>query len=197
MMLYLIRHGESTGNRQRLLFGASDHMLTDLGRSQAEMVRSKMADVALDACFCSPLLRASETARICFEGRGIDIIPCPELREQHMGCFEDTDFPTLQKEHPEVMFAVMNGWYHYLPDGGERFSDVCSRAVSGLNAILQHGGNIAIVAHNGPLCAITAYLLGTDPARFDSFYFSHGCYTAFDLGNVIHGNRAVLMAFNK
>ena len=34
--IYLVRHGQSVGNEQKLFFGWSDHPLTDLGRDTLE-----------------------------------------------------------------------------------------------------------------------------------------------------------------
>ncbi|MCQ2452533.1 MAG: histidine phosphatase family protein [Oscillospiraceae bacterium] len=180
MKLYLIRHGESIGNQQQLLFGHSDHPLTPLGREQAARVKEKLAGISIDRCFCSPLKRAHETARICFEGRQIPLIPCPSLQEQDMGLYEDMDFPTLQKEHPEVMQAVMKDWYTYCPEGGESYRQVCQRVVSWLDTLAEETGSLAIVAHNGSLSALAAHLLCQDVSRFDRFYFQHGCYSVID-----------------
>ena len=197
MILYLIRHGESEGNRRRLLFGVSDHPLTDLGRQQAAEVRDKMADLPVSVCYSSPLLRARETAEICFAGRGVEILPLPEVMEQDMGRCEDMDFYSMEKEHPEVMQAVRNGWYGFLPEGGESFAHVCERAVAGLEKVLRRNEDAAIVAHNGPLAAITAHLLGVPPEDFDRFYNRHGCYSAFELDPTRPGSRVALMCFNK
>ena len=197
MKLYLIRHGESVGNRKRLLFGRSDYPLTELGREQAAEVRDKMAENPVSVCFSSPLIRARETAEICFAGRGVEILPLPEVMEQDMGRYEDMDFYSMETEHPEVMQAVMNGWYGFLPEGGESFAAVCERAVAGLEKVLERGEDAAIVAHNGPLSAIATHLLGVPQERFDRFYNRHGCYSAFDVDLSRPDGRTVLLCFNK
>ena len=197
MKLYLIRHGESVGNQKRLLFGRSDYPLTELGREQAAQVRDKMAENPVSVCYSSPLMRARETAEICFAGRGVDILPLPEVMEQDMGRYENMDFPTMEAEHPEVMDAVMHGWYGFLPEGGESFAQVCLRATAGLDAVLRCGEDAAIVAHNGPLAAIVTHLLGVPQERFDLFYNRHCCYSAFELDPSRPGSRTILLCFNK
>ena len=197
MRLYLIRHGESEGNRMRLLFGRTDYPLTELGREQAAEVRDKMAENPVSVCYSSPLLRARETAEICFAHRGVEILPLPEVMEQNMGRYERMDFPTMEAEHPEVMNAVMNGWHGFLPQDGESFEQVGERAVTGLNTVLARGEDAAIVAHNGPLSAIVTHLLGVPLERFDRFYNRHGCYSAFDVDVSRPDGRVILLCFNK
>ena len=197
MKLYLIRHGESVGNQKRLLFGRSDYPLTELGRGQAAQVRDKMEENPVAVCFSSPLLRAQETAEICFAHRGVEILPLPEVMEQDMGRYEDMDFYSMEAEHPEVMQAVMNGWYGFLPEGGESFAEVCDRAIAGLNKVFEQGQDAAIVAHNGPLSAIVTHLLGVPHERFDRFYNRHGCYSAFELDPSRPDSRIILLCFNK
>ena len=197
MKLYLIRHGESVGNQKRLLFGRTDYPLTELGREQAAQVRDKMGENPVSVCYSSPLLRAWETAEICFAHRGVEILPLPDVMEQDMGRYEDMDFYSMEAEHPEVMQAVMNGWYGFFPEGGESFAEVCERAVSGLKKVLARGEDAAIVAHNGPLSAIATQLLGVPHDRFDRFYNRHGCYSAFELDPARPDGRVVLLCFNK
>ena len=62
----LLRHGQSTGNAEGIFSGLLDVPLTAIGREEA----ASAADLLDDAClwprtwFCSPLLRAHETATI-------------------------------------------------------------------------------------------------------------------------------------
>ncbi|MGO1120719.1 histidine phosphatase family protein [Rhodovibrionaceae bacterium A322] len=81
----LIRHGETTANRDHLIAGRLDVPLTDKGRRQAEALLTFPwpADLTL---FSSPLSRARETCARAFPGRDFQVHP--DLRERDWGCFE-------------------------------------------------------------------------------------------------------------
>ena len=85
MLLYLVRHGESVGNLNKLIFGHSDHPLTESGLNDAKDVAEKLKDTHIERCYTSTLQRASHTADICFGHRGIPMVYSDDLREQNMG----------------------------------------------------------------------------------------------------------------
>ena len=62
MKLYLVRHGQSTGNIGGTLMGQSDHPLTALGEAQARAVAGRLAPVGPMPVFSSDLPRARTTA---------------------------------------------------------------------------------------------------------------------------------------
>ena len=73
-MLYIMRHGRTDWNDLRKLQGRTDIPLNDAGREMADAARKEYADVRFDICFCSPLVRARETAEILLRGRDVPII---------------------------------------------------------------------------------------------------------------------------
>lgn len=81
----LIRHGETTANRDGIIAGHLDVPLTEQGRSQARAL-SRHPWPEQIALFCSPLDRAMETARLGFPGHQATCLP--GLRERHWGQFE-------------------------------------------------------------------------------------------------------------
>ena len=74
MKIYVLRHGETSWNRQRLLQGRSDVELNENGRKLAKETAEGMADIPFDLVFTSPLKRAKETAEIVLNGRDIPIV---------------------------------------------------------------------------------------------------------------------------
>ena len=63
-MLYIIRHGKTDWNVRHKMQGRTDIPLNEEGRQMAEAAREDYRDVHFDICFCSPLIRAKETAEI-------------------------------------------------------------------------------------------------------------------------------------
>ena len=61
--LYLVRHGETDYNRQRIVQGRRINCeLNVTGRAQARALARRLASVPVDAVFSSTLRRAEETA---------------------------------------------------------------------------------------------------------------------------------------
>lgn len=61
--IYLIRHGQSANNAQSEELRVSDPGLTDVGQQQAAALAAWFDQHRVDYLYCSPFLRALETAR--------------------------------------------------------------------------------------------------------------------------------------
>src|SRR4051794_37077927 len=86
--LYLIRHGATEANLAspaRLQGRRQDPPLARLGVRQAEATRALLAICPLDACYCSPLSRAVQTAAIVAEPHGLTPQPLAALTECDVG----------------------------------------------------------------------------------------------------------------
>ena len=88
MSLYIMRHGKTDWNEKHKLQGRTDVPLNEEGRRMAEKAREEYKDVHCDVCWCSPLIRAKQTAGILLRGRDIPIITDDRLREMSFGIYE-------------------------------------------------------------------------------------------------------------
>jgi broad specificity phosphatase PhoE len=70
--MVLVRHGETTPNRQGLLLGRADPPLTDRGRRQADELAVQLGALQPVAVFTSPLARARDTAAPIAAAAGCD-----------------------------------------------------------------------------------------------------------------------------
>ena len=66
-MLYIMRHGKTDWNAKHKLQGRTDIPLNEEGIQMAEQAKEKYKDVNFDICYCSPLVRAKQTAEIVLE----------------------------------------------------------------------------------------------------------------------------------
>ena len=112
-------HQTSEDNLAGLASGHCDTPLSDLGREQAAERREEMRDEHFDAAFCSDLVRATETATIVLEGRGIAAVADSRLRELDYG--ELTHRPV-----PEVLGQALEHVDVPYP-GGESYVDATER----------------------------------------------------------------------
>ena len=193
MKLYLVRHGESLCNVERMLYGRTDCALTDKGREQARAVGEKLAGTAIERCVASPLIRAADTARIALAGRGVPIELDGRLMEQDMGEWENVHFPTLLEQEPELMRAMLTDWTQVVPPGGESYASVRARVEAVIAEAAASGRDTLFVAHNGPLSTVLALLLNMPDSAVNSLWFEQGCWSSVELRD----GMARLCYFNK
>lgn len=149
-MLYIMRHGKTEWNALRKLQGRTDIPLNEQGRTMALQAWEEYQTVNIDICYCSPLIRAVETAQIVLKNRNIPIITDDRLVEMGFGDFEgensfqDFDCPinVLFKE-PEKYVASVGG--------AETFDELFERTGAFLKEVIQpqlkEGKDILIVGH--------------------------------------------------
>ena len=89
-MLYIMRHGKTDWNIQHKLQGRTDIPLNEEGRQMAKQAREDYLNIPIDICYCSPLIRARETAELVLQGRNIPILYDDRLIEMGFGIYEGT-----------------------------------------------------------------------------------------------------------
>jgi broad specificity phosphatase PhoE len=167
-LLYLIRHGATEANLARparLQGRGHNPPLARLGVRQAEATRDFLAIRPVDVCYCSPLLRAVQTATIVAAPHGLEPIPVPELIECDVGRWEGADWATIRQQEAENyrQFHANPGRFGY--PGGESLRDVHARVAPAIGNLLQeHAGQaILVVAHHVVNRTYLAGLLGLSP----------------------------------
>lgn len=116
-MIYIMRHGKTDWNAKHKLQGRTDIPLNEDGRHMAEAANKEYGDVHFDICYCSPLLRAKETAEIVLRGHDVPIVVDERLTEMGFGTyegiensFEIPDCPINELfHHPESYRPVEKG----------------------------------------------------------------------------------------
>lgn len=171
-VLYLIRHGATEANlaRPARLQGCRHNSpLARLGIRQAEATRDFLAIRPIDHCYCSPLLRAVQTAAIMASPHGLTPQPIEALVECDLGQWEGLDWQTIRRHDPESYRRFHANPAHFGYPGGETFTRVHARATSAIEDLLQRhtGEALLIVAHQIVNRTYLAGLLGLplDQAR--------------------------------
>jgi broad specificity phosphatase PhoE len=163
--LYLIRHAATAANlaRPARLQGRNcDPPLAPAGVRQAEATRDLLANRTIDACYCSPLLRAVQTAEIVAAPHRLAPIPVAELTECDVGAWEGLDWGTIRDRDPEAYRRYMADPAAVRYPGGESFADVHTRAAPALDRLLaDHPGQaLLVVSHHVVNRTYLAGLLG-------------------------------------
>ncbi len=163
MEIYIVRHGETVWNAQKLLQGSADIELNERGRELAGITGRNLEDVHFDIIYSSPLIRAYETACLIRGHRNIQIIRDDRLKELCFGVNEGKNFPELleDKDDPFHYFFDKPELYK-APEGGESFVQICKRAEKFMKEIVEPINNrvrrILIVAHGAMNKALLCYI---------------------------------------
>jgi broad specificity phosphatase PhoE len=169
-VLYLLRHGATAANLAsppRLQGRRHDPPLAQLGVRQAEATRDFLAVRPVGHCYCSPLLRAVQTAAIVAAPHGIAPQPLEALTECDVGDWEGLDWATVRARHPEAYRRHHADPAAFGYPGGESFDAVHARAAPALEALLQAhpGETLLVVGHHAVNRTYLAGLLGLPPGR--------------------------------
>lgn len=98
MELYIIRHGETVWNRQRRTQGRVRNMLSSNGKKELNNLAIKLKNINYDFIYCSPLLRAIQSANIINKFHNKQIIKDERLTDFDQGIFTGRYFNSLTNE---------------------------------------------------------------------------------------------------
>jgi len=169
-IMYLIRHGATEANLAqpaRLQGRRHNPPLARLGIRQAELTRDFLAVRPIDQCFCSPLLRAVQTASIIAAPHGLSPQPLDELTECDVGNWEGMDWQAIRYLDADGYRRFMENPAEFGYPGGESFKDVFQRVSRTLNGLLtKHADqSVLVVAHHVVNRTFLASLLGLTPEQ--------------------------------
>ncbi len=169
-MLYIIRHGRTDWNDLHKLQGRTDVPLNAEGRAMAEKARLEYADIHFDICFCSPLIRARETAEILLRGRGIPIVTDARLVEMSFGVCEGVENSFQIPDCPVNPLFLSPERYTDPPEGAESLQQLFDRTGEFLrekvDPLLRQGLDVLIVGHGAMNSSIICQRRGLPLSQF-------------------------------
>ena len=121
--VYLARHGETAYNHEGRFQGQQQVPLNDTGRAQAVELAERAASYGFQALWCSPLLRARETADIVAARSGLEPKEDARLMETDAGDWTDLTFADVRAKTPELFDAFAAADPEFAFPGGESFAE--------------------------------------------------------------------------
>ena len=151
--LYLVRHGKPQyPDEHSYCVGQTDFSLSMLGHLQAVLLNEELSD-KISGVYCSPLLRAVETA-----GHMAPELPhiiVSDLSERNLGEWDGLSFDEIRQRWPDIYKARGNNPDHPIP-GAETPAASGFRFSQAVHKILcASEGDIAVVTHTD---VISSYL---------------------------------------
>lgn len=201
MRLLLIRHAESTGNRQGRLQGRADFPLTEHGRRQAQELAAALSRLPVTAVSSSPIRRALHTAEAIAGPLGLKVEAHPALQEYDFGELSGLTWPEIRERRPHLIEQLLSDsadFPHYPgEEGREAFRE---RVCGALWAIAdRHAGEeaVAVVTHAGPIAVFLLDVLQRSYQRPIPFTLDNASVTTVEIAEPQPFRpRAVLVGLN-
>jgi broad specificity phosphatase PhoE len=121
-LVYLARHGQTAYNHEGRFQGQQAIPLDDVGRAQAAELAERAAGYGFAALWCSPLLRARETADAVAARIGLEPREDARLMETDAGDWTDLSFAEVRATSPELFDAFAAADADFAFPGGESFA---------------------------------------------------------------------------
>lgn len=162
MKLYMVRHGQTTGNVAGLIYGQVDYPLTQKGRDQAALIRPILEKVKFDRVYSSDLSRAIETQQIALPG--VEGIKTPLLREFDVGNLTDLPYAEAEEKYALQLEEARTNGYDWF--GGESYDQIWDRMRKLLDILeADPCENVIAFSHNGMLGFMLQLVLGVRFSR--------------------------------
>jgi broad specificity phosphatase PhoE len=149
--LFLIRHGESTWNREHRIQGQLDPPLSPDGRHQAKLLADRLAGKTFAGVYASDLQRAFQTAEVIGDLLGIEASAMTSLREIYLGEWEGLRIQEIAQRFPAAWAAWVEEPDWDVVPGGEGAVPFDARVSAALDDIFRRHeqGDVLVVTHGG------------------------------------------------
>ena len=163
--LILVRHGQSTYNKENRFTGWKDVDLTDKGVNEAVSSATLLEGISIDLAFTSNLMRAQKTLDLILKGLDVelDITKNEALNERDYGSLVGQNKFEAAQKYGEEQVQIWRRSYDIPPPDGESLKMTLERTIPYFKNIilplLAENNNIIISAHGNSIRSIVMYLL--------------------------------------
>lgn len=167
MKIYMIRHGMTIANEQKLYCGQTDVSLTENGKKELEEKGQTFSypDLKGLKVYTSGLLRTEQTLQALFGE--VDHTPLPDFMEINFGDFEMHSYQELQFDGEFIDWCTGDNEANIPPgEGAESGYMMQDRVFKAFDELVSKGEDCLIVSHGGPITAIYQRLNPNDPLNW-------------------------------
>jgi broad specificity phosphatase PhoE len=151
MIIYLTRHGQTTGDIENRYGGDYDDHLTDVGKQQSAKLAELLAGKEIERLYTSPRIRAKETSAFIAERLGLAAQTLDDFRERNgYGILTGMTKEEALHKHPDQV-ELLNDVHNKVEDA-EEYVPFQKRITAALRTVSKEPvRKIAIVTHGGPI----------------------------------------------
>ena len=176
MRLFLVRHGVTQHNTDRIFMGHDPVPLSASGREQIERLAERLRADPPTRIVSSDILRARQSAEILSRAVELPFETEVRLREVDVGEAKGFSYAEAAERWPVVFDAKGEARF----PGGESFAEVADRAADYLRtAVLGDSGTVLVVTHGGVVRGVAARLLGLPLEAVAGFVIDNASLSTF------------------
>jgi broad specificity phosphatase PhoE len=179
--IYLVRHGESVGNREDRFRGRHDFPLNENGIRQARALYQELSSVRFDAIYSSPLKRAFTTAEILANKRPVLKID-NGFTNISLGDWENRKKSEIREGYPDLWKLWTTEPEKLNFPGMETLAQVSERSYKSLQKLIKSHpkGIIAIVSHRAVIKPLIAAVLNIPEPYFWKVHMDTAAYSILE-----------------
>jgi len=185
IIIYLVRHGETTYNAEGRIQGHSDAPLSEVGMRQSRAVAGRLAGERFSAVYSSDLGRARATAEIVSEGRELAVEQTSLLREANLGVLQGLTRTEMDERYPIDLHEWRRNPRTMRPPGAETHEQVIERCrlfLTQTAARHKDGQTLLVVGHGGSLRGLVIAALGLPVETYRRLHFSNAGLSILEVG---------------
>jgi broad specificity phosphatase PhoE len=155
-LVILVRHGETTSNRDKHFGASEDVQLTETGEQQARDLAQRLTErFRPQRILSSKYARARRTSEILGEGLGVAVEVVEGIHERDFGYLKGLTYDHIP--------PVANTDPDWTPQGGESRRELQDRVLTALHMALPRymEEEILVVCHGAVIQSICAHLVGS------------------------------------
>lgn len=179
MRLLLVRHGETTWNRDGRYQGRSDPLLSAWGEVQAQALARRFSATEGMRIVASPLLRAQATAHIIATRLNLPVDTDHRLIELGYGDWEGLQQAAVKLKWPELLRQWKRTPQHVTFPGGESLKDMQLRVRSFLEHMAGQSGIVLAITHDGVARMAVLEACGQPLSAFRDIRIENASITTF------------------
>lgn len=158
MYVYLIRHGQSEGNKLSKIQGWQDFPLSIEGERQAKFLGEFFKNRKLHAIYSSDLTRAYRTAEEISKNTNVPVQKLELFREINLGPLEGKTRAEIYEQFPEVKERSILTSGVPGTETIEEISHRCQRIIAKMYEY-DEDDHIAIITHGGLISILLMYII--------------------------------------
>lgn len=166
--LYFLRHGQTDFSLENRFCGSIDPPLNAIGLRMATAFAHRHAPTGFAAIWCSPSIRAQQTAAALADRTGLTPLVDEGLREMSYGEWESLRHDDVKARWPDAYAWWAGDVASRGTPGGETAFQVAARAAPVVERIraAHPEGRVLVVSHKATLRILMCALLGMDVRLF-------------------------------
>lgn len=170
--IFLLRHGETEWNIEKVFRGRAEVPLTENGKMQAKFAAEHLKGKGIKAIYTSPLIRAKETADIVAEVLNLKCISDERITGLNFGEWQGRPYSEIEKEYPDEFRKYKTAPHEFKSPNGETLDEAMKRSLNLLTDIESkyQDGKVLIVTHRVICKLMLLGILGLDSSRFWQLY---------------------------